>query len=74
MPRPWRTADAAHARNQAAGRALARALYEQHSNIDGIWFRSRLTGGACLAIFDRALKRLNETSFFSAAAAALSRI
>jgi RES domain len=37
---------------------LARALYEQHSNIDGIWYRSRLNGGDCLAIFDRALKRL----------------
>lgn len=50
--------DAAHARNQAAGRALARALYEQHSNIDGICYRSRLTGGDCLAILDRVLKRL----------------
>jgi hypothetical protein len=28
--------DAAHARNQAAGRALGRALYEQHADIDGI--------------------------------------
>jgi|SRR5579872_3795969 len=50
--------DAAHARNQAAGRALSRALYEQHSDIDGIWYQSRLTGGDCLAIFDRALKRV----------------
>lgn len=50
--------DAAHARNQAAGRALSRALYEQHSDIDGIWYQSRLTGGDCLAIFDRASKRL----------------
>jgi hypothetical protein len=50
--------DAAHARNQAAGRALSRALYEQHSDIDGIWYQSRLTGGDCLAIFDRAAKRL----------------
>ena len=50
--------DAVHARNQAAGRALARALYEQHTNVDGIWYRSRLTGGDCLAVFDRILKRL----------------
>jgi hypothetical protein len=50
--------DAARARNQAAGRALSRALYEQHSDIDGIWYQSRLTGEDCLAIFDRALKRL----------------
>jgi hypothetical protein len=53
--------DAAHARNQAAGRALSRSLYEQHSDIDGIWYSSRLTGGDCLAIFDRALKRLTPT-------------
>jgi RES domain-containing protein len=50
--------DAAHARNQAAGRALSRALFEQHSDIDGVWYQSRLTGGDCLAIFDRALQRL----------------
>jgi hypothetical protein len=50
--------DTAHARNQAAGRALGRALYEQHADIDGIWYQSRLTGGYCLAIFDRALQNL----------------
>jgi hypothetical protein len=50
--------DTAHARNQAAGRALGRALYEQHDDIDGIWYQSRLTGGDCLAIFDRALENL----------------
>ena len=50
--------DTAHARNQAAGRALGRALYEQHADIDGIWYKSRLTGGDCLAIFDRALAKL----------------
>jgi hypothetical protein len=50
--------DTAHARNQAAGRALGRALYEQHADIDGIWYQSRLTGGDCLAIFDRALENL----------------
>jgi hypothetical protein len=37
---------------------LSRALYEQHSDIDGIWYQSRLTGSDCLAIFDRAVKRL----------------
>jgi hypothetical protein len=50
--------DTAHARNQAAGRALGRALYEQHADIDGICYQSRLTGGYCLAIFDRALQNL----------------
>ncbi len=53
--------DTAHARNQAAGRALGRALYEQHADIDGIWYQSRLTGGDCLAIFDRALENLTPT-------------
>jgi hypothetical protein len=50
--------DAAHARNQSAGRTLGRALYDHHADIDGIWYQSRLTGGECFAIFDRAFKRL----------------
>jgi RES domain-containing protein len=54
--------DTAHARNQAAGRALGRALYDQHADIDGIWYQSRLTGGDCLAIFDRALEHLTPTN------------
>ena len=54
--------DTTHARNQAAGRALGRALYEQHVDIDGIWYQSRLTGGDCLAIFDRALENLTPTN------------
>ncbi len=40
-----------------AGRALGRSLYEQHADI-GIGYQSRLTGGDCLAIFDRALPKL----------------
>ena len=27
---------------------LAKALYEQHADIDGIWYASRLTGGSLL--------------------------
>lgn len=50
--------DAVHARNQAAGRALGRAIYEQYPDIDGIRYSSRLTGGECFAIFDRALRRM----------------
>jgi hypothetical protein len=50
--------DAAHARNQSAGRALACALYDQYADIDGIRYPSRLTGGDCLAIFDRSLSRV----------------
>jgi len=50
--------DAVHARNQSAGRTLGRALYQQHADIAGLWYQSRLTGGECFAIFDRAFKRL----------------
>jgi RES domain len=50
--------DAAHARNHAAGRALARALYDHHAGVDGIWYSSRLTGGSCVALFDRAVTKL----------------
>jgi hypothetical protein len=53
--------DAAYARNQSSGRALSRALYEQHPDIDGIWYRSRLTGGPCFAIFERSLEHLMPT-------------
>lgn len=38
--------------------ALSRALYEQHTDVDGILFNSRLTSGDSLAIFDRAIGRL----------------
>lgn len=50
--------DAAHARNHSAGRTLGRALYDEHDHVDGIWYRSRLTGGECFAVFDRALAKL----------------
>ena len=33
-----------------------------HVDIDGIWYQSRLTGGDCLAIFDRALENLTLTN------------
>jgi len=50
--------DAVHARNHAAGRALSRALHDEHTDVDGIVYRSRLTGGDCYAIFDRATASL----------------
>ncbi len=50
--------DAVRARNQAAGQALGRALYQQHTDIDGFAYASRLTGELCYAIFDRALIKL----------------
>lgn len=50
--------DAVHARNQTAGQALGRAIYQQHIDIDGFAYASRLTGELCYAIFDRALVKL----------------
>lgn len=50
--------DAVHARNHAAGRALSRALHDEYADVDGIVYRSRLTGGDCYAIFDRAFANL----------------
>jgi hypothetical protein len=50
--------DAALARHQAAGQALGRAVYEEHRDIDGLLYSSRLTGEDCIAVFDRAVKKL----------------
>lgn len=52
--------DAAKARNQAAGRALSRSIYDGHPDIDGFIYESRLTGMTCYAIFDRAIEKLTE--------------
>lgn len=53
--------DAHNARSHAAGRALAQSIYDEHSFVDGIIYDSRLTGGTCLAIFDRACDSLSLT-------------
>jgi hypothetical protein len=50
--------DAVRSRHQAAGRALSRAIYREHEDVDGFMYPSRLTGGDCLAIFDRAVAKL----------------
>lgn len=54
--------DAVHAKDHTAGRALARAIYEQHPDVDGIIFSSRLTGHPVYAIFDRAVHKLRIVS------------
>lgn len=51
--------DAVNARNHAAGRALGRAIYTEHKDIDGLLFSSRLTGADVYAIFDRAIGKLD---------------
>jgi hypothetical protein len=51
--------DAIRSRHQAAGQALSRAIYREHEDVDGFVYPSRLTGGDCLAIFDRAVAKLD---------------
>jgi hypothetical protein len=50
--------DAVRARNHAAGRALGRAIYTEHTDIGGFLFSSRLTGADVYAVFDRAIGTL----------------
>ena len=53
--------DAVHARNHAAGRALARAIHAEHVDIDGLIYVSRLTGEDIFAVFDRGVGKLEAT-------------
>ena len=53
--------DAVHARNHAAGRALARAIHAEHGDIDGLIYVSRLTGEDIYAVFDRGLAKVEAT-------------
>jgi hypothetical protein len=50
--------DAVRARHFAAGQALGKALYEEHTDMDGLIYASRLTGDDCIAVFDRAIGKL----------------
>lgn len=51
--------DASRARNHAAGQALSEAVHTAMPDVDGILFDSRLTSGACVAIYERALPTLS---------------
>ena len=53
--------DAVHARNHAAGRALARAIHAEHVEIDGLVYVSRLTGEDIYAVFNRGLSKVEAT-------------
>lgn len=48
----------AHDKNHAAGRALAAAVYGMLPDADGFLYPSRFTGHNCVAIFDRAIRKL----------------
>lgn len=50
--------DTVGARNHAAGRALGRAIYCDHGDIDGFLYASRLTGADVYAVYDRAIGKL----------------
>lgn len=51
--------DAVNARSHAAGRSLSRIIHDEHKNIDGFLFASRLTGADIYAVFDRAIDKLD---------------
>jgi hypothetical protein len=50
--------DTVRARHFAAGQALGRAVYEEHKDVDGFIYASRLTGDDCIGVFDRAIEKL----------------
>ena len=50
--------DAVRARHFAAGQALGRAVHEEHPDVDGFIYASRLTGDDCIALFERAVPKL----------------
>ena len=52
--------EAARGKAQAQGRKLSQAVYDQ-TDAQGLIYKSRLTGGACICIYDRALPGLAAT-------------
>jgi hypothetical protein len=48
----------AHDTNHAAGRALSSATHADVPEADGFLFQSRFTGHLCVAVFDRAIGKL----------------
>lgn len=53
--------DASRARDHAAGQTFSQAVHDQMTDVDAILFDSRLTTGACIAIYDRAFSALSGT-------------
>jgi hypothetical protein len=53
--------DASRARNHAVGQAFSQAVHDQMADVDAILFDSRLTTGACVAVYDRAFSALSGT-------------
>lgn len=53
--------DASRARDHTVGQAFSQAVHDQLTDVDAILFESRLTTGACVAIYDRAFSALSAT-------------
>lgn len=53
--------DASRARNHTVGQTFSQAVHDQMADVDAILFDSRLTSGACVAIYDRAFSALSAT-------------
>lgn len=51
--------DATRARNHKSGQNLSQAVHDQLPDVDAILFDSRLTAGACVAVYDRAFSALS---------------
>ena len=50
--------DVVRARSHGAGRAFGKAIYDEHRDIDGLVYESRLTGKEAYAVFDRGVGKL----------------
>ena len=53
--------DASRARDHTAGQAFSQAVHDELKDVDAIIFDSRLTTGACVAVYDRAFSTLSAT-------------
>lgn len=53
--------DASRARDHTVGQGFSQAVHDELTDIEAILFDSRLTSGACVAIYDRAFSALSAT-------------
>lgn len=51
--------DASRARDHTAGQAFSQAVHDELGDVDAILFDSRLTAGACVAVYERAFPVLS---------------
>lgn len=53
--------DASRGRDHTAGQAFSQEVHDELPDVDAILFDSRLTTGACVAVYDRAFSTLSAT-------------